>query len=1075
MTYKCVFQGWNDLSLDDLIVAYRKAKADCFYENTFPTAIKFADYEQNLLANLSGLLRRLKSENGFLNDKSLIGEFRLVPKKLGVKKMPGVRNGHIHFSDPDRAFEYLLKTNKITPEFRIIGDFPVDTHVISALWLNSIGHKFDACLNDVCYGARLKRVGDDELFRSSKPKPFHITAIGSFPSYFFPYQKWRNDGLQAIRNELEHDHDIIAASIDLKSYYHLIDPIALASEGLQSTLGLIDEKALSEEEKRFTQQLAVFLSSWSKGATLFAEQISTGASSMPGGLAIGLTSTRVISNVLLYRWDQLIREKVTPVHYGRYVDDMFLVMRDPGNIHNTDDFMIFLKERLGENHLYRENSEVEDSPWCIDQGERFQGKTLIRLQPGKQKLFILQGQAGKDLLDSIEKEIYELSSEYRLMPAPDHLEDSTAARVLSAAGDASEQADTLSRADGLTIRRLSWALQLRHVETLARDLPACEWKKQRDDFYEFAQNHILRPDTLFAHYTHLPRLLGFAIGLNEWSKAEQIVQRAFTSLDRLAEQFNEGALIVINGSTRKATKALWRSVKGSLTWSFIDAAAKYYDPDELLSIDLNRKQSRLAGLFVKQIIDELISLDDFLNFKFGSEDFHAKAPLIALADLAKCPYKKLLSSKSAPALLRHIEKRKQKNLLEAFSGTQLLNTPDLIKFLRSTRKKRLCSLSRSLGKGENLLPFMFPTRPYTPAEIAELAPECVGLVDKQSDKPSATWAKYARAIRGVWVKPTLLATEQDKVKQHVSNNNRRLINIGTKHKKTIVVALTNLKTDDTDWAAMACNMSNLTMERYKRISELVNHAIQLKPKPDYVLFPELSIPLAWLDSISARLLASGISLIAGTEYRHYTNDEIVSEACLALTDDRLGFPASVKIWQPKTQPAAGEDRELTSKFGKTWYYSDLPGKRQPAPKPVFKHNGFHFGVMVCSELQNSKARISFQGEVDALMVLAWNQDLDTFSALIEAAALDIHAYNILVNNRKFGDSRVRSPAKQDFLRDLARVRGGDNDFCVAVTLDLESLRAFQSRAKRWPEETDLFKPIPEGFKISKSRKHLPPS
>ena len=130
--------------------------------------------------------------------------------------------------------------------------------------------------------------------------------------------------------------------------------------------------------------------------------------------------------------------------------------------------------------------------------------------------------------------------------------------------------------------------------------------------------------------------------------------------------------------------------------------------------------------------------------------------------------------------------------------------------------------------------------------------------------------------------------------------------------------------------------------------------------------------------------------------------------------------------------------------------------------------------MVCSELQNSKARIRFQGAVDALMVLSWNRDLDTFASLIESAALDVHAYIVLVNNRKYGDSRVRSPAKESFLRDIARLRGGDNDFVVAATLDIAALRAFQSRAKRWPEEEDTFKPIPEGFRLQDNRKTLPP-
>jgi hypothetical protein len=60
------------------------------------------------------------------------------------------------------------------------------------------------------------------------------------------------------------------------------------------------------------------------------------------------------------------------------------------------------------------------------------------------------------------------------------------------------------------------------------------------------------------------------------------------------------------------------------------------------------------------------------------------------------------------------------------------------------------------------------------------------------------------------------------------------------------------------------------------------------------------------------------------------------------------------------------------------------------------------------------------------------------------------------------------------MRDIARVRGGDNDFVVAATLDINSLRAFQSRAKRWPQRGDKFKPLPEGFKLAKARRKLPP-
>lgn len=442
MTYQATFTGWDDLTIEDLLVAYRKAKADSFFENTFPVAIKFAEYEQELLENLQKLLDLLQSEDGFSSNKKLIGKFRLLPKKLTTKKKHESQNGHVHFSNPKRAADHLFNNFDLIPEFRIIGDFPVDSHIISALWINMVGHKFDASLDNCCYGARLKRIRNDELFSNEQDNPFHISAVGSFSPYFQPYQKWRGDGLKAIRDELEKDRDIIAASLDLKSYYHFIDPLAITSDDLYNTLNI----KLTEDEKAFTAQLAVFLKHWSDGAAAFGKKIAYKTPVINGGLVIGLTASRIISNILLHHWDKLVIEKLSPIHYGRYVDDMFLVIRDTGKITNNHEFMLLLQDRLGNDCVYLKNEQKQI--WQIQQGEHFQGKTTIQLQSDKQKLFVLQGRAGIDLLDSIEKEIYELSSEHRLMPSPDQLEHSTAAKVLSAAGSVGENADTLRRADG---------------------------------------------------------------------------------------------------------------------------------------------------------------------------------------------------------------------------------------------------------------------------------------------------------------------------------------------------------------------------------------------------------------------------------------------------------------------------------------------------------------------------------------------------------------------------------------------------------------------------------------------------
>ncbi|MBV1790598.1 RNA-directed DNA polymerase [Marinobacterium sp. D7] len=908
MGYETEFTGWKNLKLEDLLVAYRKAKADCFFENTFPTAINFAEYEQDLLTNLEELLEKLHENKGFLSNKELLGDYRLLPKKLSTdNKSDGTVNGHVHFSNPERAVESLFNNFNIVPEFRIVGDLPVDSHIISALWINMIGHKFDAKLHDCCYGARLKRIRNDELFSTKEVEPFHISAIGSFTPYFQPYQKWRNDGLKAIRGELEKDRDIIAVSLDLKSYYHFIDPEAIVSDGLLESLDV----QLRDEELEFTNQLAHFLKRWSDGASEFGKTVAGRKSDIRGGLVIGLTCSRIISNALLHTWDKLILEKVSPIHYGRYVDDMFLVLRDTGTVFNSQDLMSLLQSRLGKECIAQD--ETTPKIWKIHQGDRIQGDTQIRLQSDKQKLFILQGRAGLDLLESIEKEIYELSSEHRLMPSPEQLEHSTAAKVLSAAGSVGENADALRKADGLTIRRLGWALQLRHVETLARDLPPNEWKEQREEFYQFAHNHILRADKIFEHFNYLPRLLGFAISMNEWEHAERIAMAAYQAIEALATEVHQRKPVTVNGCDAKVRKNLWGYVKGTLTWLFVDAATRYYHPDKLFMGESSSRKKRLSDLFFNQIFSNLTDFSDILNLRFNSADFVKKAPLVALSDLAKEPYKKILNSRSAKELVGKRKGRIESLLLKHLNSSGIIDTDTIRKFLNSTRTSRLSEIEKGKRKNESFLPYLFPTRPLTPAEISELAPECVGLPSSSGkmhrEMPSVTWAKYTQALRGVWIKPTLLATEQDG-SEKTSNRRKNHLKIGTGRKDKIVIALTNIRTEDRDWAATACDKPNLTRKRYQRISTLVNDTLRLNPKPDYVLFPELSIPLEWVNSIAARLSAAGISLVAGTEYRHSEGIKILSEAALVLSDNRLGYPTFVKIWQPKLEPAVGEDKEL---------------------------------------------------------------------------------------------------------------------------------------------------------------------
>jgi hypothetical protein len=107
-----------------------------------------------------------------------------------------------------------------------------------------------------------------------------------------------------------------------------------------------------------------------------------------------------------------------------------------------------------------------------------------------------------------------------------------------------------------------------------------------------------------------------------------------------------------------------------------------------------------------------------------------------------------------------------------------------------------------------------------------------------------------------------------------------------------------------------------------------------------------------------------------------------------------------------------------------------------------------------------------RGEVDALFALEWNQDTKTFASLVESTALDLHAFVIQANNRRYGDSRIRCPAVEDYARDVVQVKGGLSDYYVLGEIDYKQLRREQRRATKKP----YFKPIPIGYTVSRFRK-----
>lgn len=349
----------------------------------------------------------------------------------------------------------------------------------------------------------------------------------------------------------------------------------------------------------------------------------------------------------------------------------------------------------------------------------------------------------------------------------------------------------------------------------------------------------------------------------------------------------------------------------------------------------------------------------------------------------------------------------------------------------------------------------FGTRPYSLNELTLICP------DPFNQRYTKGLGDVVAALRGY--------TLGNKMPVFKKENGSVILSVpdgDVKNSQTIAVS--SWLTAEASFVAAVMNEEDPdALGRYQRLNRMLNHLLDNTDSASYLVLPELALPAKWFIRIADKLKNKGISLITGIEYLHASRKRVRNQVWMSLTHDGLGFPSQVIYRQDKQFPALHEEREIYRLNGVAIH----PEKPWLTP-PIIEHRNFRFALMICSELTNIHYRAALRGKVDAVFVPEWNTDTETFNSLVEATALDIHAYVIQANDRQYGDSRVRSPAKERYQRDILRVKGGIHDYCVTGVIDIEALRQFQS-SHRSPAKP--FKPVPDGFNqdMAHARKALP--
>lgn len=1021
-----------NVEIERLYLAYRKAKAERFYEREHPGLLELSLYEEDLVGNLKSLQKRLAAgDNRIWTQSEFLGTYGYLPKSVTVAEASRNELITIH-SSSEEQWDADNLSRKASIDFRLVGFHSVDFHVVSALWLMDVGVQFDSALGSSCFGSRMKVV------RGKRPR-VNDKAIGLFKSYSVGFRQWREGGLKAAGAALGSDQSIAAVTADLRKFYHRTAPAFILNERFLAEAGV----DLTTQQRKFTQNLLAAMAAWAKQTP---DHRKAPASTLP----VGLSASRTIANVALLEFDRFVEQELEPLFYGRYVDDVILVLRNAKKWRTAEDVWSHIIER-SKGIVVRGSERGEDG-----KDDAVFRLNLAGLESSdlvfagkKQKVFLLKGSSGRTHLNSIRETVTRRTSEWRLLPELPENAASLMQDFIQSSDDWSEDADHLRKSDSLSIRRLSFAIRLRNLEGVDRAIPPTQWVNQRRVFFEIVHDYVVAPRQLPVYAPYIPRLIGLAASARDWSQVERLLKRLFAVFDWLEKHHSEHAAKIANCQEfvfRRCTEAFLAASKPQP-----EASSR----ELKLRSRLFRTLRRGCGRFWSEEWE--VEESGWWRRLFGR-------------DLAREPFRAVFTGRldvagTQPSADMPIALRSQ------------LDMDPLQEFLAEAFPSEGRDASLPAG-------IAYPTRPFALNELTQLLPRL--LEDEKG------LLKLQIALRGGGGRVTLprLVSSRSGFKQLGIRSS------GLRSDRRI--AITCFETSDESWKRMARGEADPEWgRRFFRFNHLINQILKHNEyagqlgvadgsgrrrdftKIDYVVLPELAVPSHWVTLFARSLAKSGISLIAGVEYVPHPgvgpcavggpfglppSRRVSNQVYLSLVTDPL-YSSFVTLIQEKALPALREEHELAVVAD-----AALVPIRNPHERLLVHHGEFAFSVLICSELLNLDYRAALRGVVDALFVPEWNSDIDSFSALVEATALDVHCYMVQVNNRQFGDCRIRGPYKEAHKRDVARIRGGESDYFVVGRVEVDALRRFQS-AHRSPASP--FKPVPDGFRISKSRGSLP--
>lgn len=828
------------------------------------------------------------------------------------------------------------------------------------------------------------RLSDNLVFENEKT----TASPNLFKPYFQQYESWRNLGLKKAEECVNsRNKSVIITMLDLTRYYYNVHLTECDFESMTAQYISTDNRCA----KKINLLMYKILREYSIRLGKNEEYL----------LPIGFLPANILANYYLMNLDSKMQKCGQTVYYGRYVDDIILVTE----VEDSD----FLRNEIYQKgngivseymlSILRKNGiidELEDDEYFLS------GYSEMKFQKKKFRFFYIDQTGCNTIIEKIRKDISNNTSEFNYLP-----ED--------IAGDFSGDILKIEREDTVNkLRAINNTSIDKYVlsKTVGKNLLLSKFaeKKTIDNFIKNV-GQLLNHKEIINNYTLWESILNYYILNSRWDEVVKFSALIVSALDNMEEDeckksepyeylcdqriitVGDSLVLFYYSCLLRATAIVWgdeiRSMLSDVEHIFVgfNRYSKYNALFDCESIRKKRKQFCAARMINKNLLP--VSIEECMS-AFSPSD--------------NSPVKRLFSLDEYIELLgKKIRYRKQNIRFAPYirSPFEILYT-ELLKQIRDQK------------------------------EHLHTDKECIKFVcqeyAKNFNNPSGRYlAKY---IQG----------------NHFDSIERFCVNIQSKEKKKLRIAVANVKMNEVDIENILKGTKRSVSERCNEISRIINEAVRFRT--DILIFPEAYIPISYLPVIQAKVAKHNMVIIGGVE--HVKSGNLVynlTTTILPIVNKFMSY--AIPFFHSKVFFSPHE-KEVINKYS----CRPVEGKGHT----LFKWRNIDFVTYCCYELTSISLRSLFQGYVDIIFGVEWNSDTHYFGNIMEALSRDIYCYCVQSNMSVYGDSRIIQPTKKDFM-DIAKVKGGINGLIIVGEVDIDELRARQRGIKA----EGIYKPVPAGW------------